>query len=159
MLKKLIIPAILAFSFASHAAALTGTGKFKKKAYKIKGTWFLAEVEGKQVIAFDEKFKTKDGPDLKIFLSKKTTGELKKNPTFIAPVALAPLKGISGKQHYVLPSDININDYKSILIHCEEFNVLWGGFNMPEPDAWKNQDSVSNLLEDSNERSASHYGS
>ena len=57
MFRKAILPVILAVAFtgafSSNASALTAKGKFAKKAHKIKGSWFLVEVEGHQVIAFD----------------------------------------------------------------------------------------------------------
>ena len=153
MLKKLIIPTILAFAFTSNAAALTGKGSFNKKAHKIKGTWYLVEVERRQVIAFDKKFNTKEGPALEILLSKQSLGDLKKSPTFTDAVAFARLKETSGKQHYVLPAEINIEDYKSVLIHCGEFNVLWGGFDMPGADFLEEQarqaeeDDIARVIE------------
>jgi len=29
-----------------------------------------------------------------------------------------------------LPADIDINDYESLLIHCEAYSVFWGGANI-----------------------------
>ena len=152
MFRKTILPVILAVAFAgafsSNASALTAKGKFAKKAHKIKGSWFLVEVEGHQVIAFDKKFETQDGTDLKILLSKKKLSKLKKNPSLTDPIALARLKDTSGEQHYVLPASINLADYKSILIHSEEANLLWGGFNMPEEsDEADQQDALSRVIE------------
>lgn len=155
MFKKLIIPTLLAIAFSGNASALTGTGKFKKKANHIQGTWYLVKVEGKQVIAFSDRFKTKTGSDLKILLSKQAIGSLEKNPTFIEPIALAKLKELSGEQHYVLPERIDITEYESILIYSEESNLLWGGFDIPKVDFFDKQqatqeDDLSRLL-DSNE--------
>ena len=135
MFKKLTFPLIAALAFAGNAFAADYTGRFEKRAKPISGTWTLAEVDGKQVIRFNNDFKTKKGPDLKIFLSKKTVANLKKKPTFIAPVRLGPIDGIKGAQEYVVPDDINLDDFESILIHCEKFNILWGGFDIPEKSA------------------------
>jgi len=44
-------------------------------------------------------------------------------------VMIAVLKSNKGAQEYVLPSNIDINDYESLLIHCEAYSVLWGGAN------------------------------
>ena len=76
MLRKFILPALMAFAFAGNASALTGKGKFDKKTHKVKGTWFLLEVEGKQVISFSKSFNTKEGPALEILLSKKSIDNL-----------------------------------------------------------------------------------
>ena len=147
MLKKFIIPTILAIAFTSNAAALDGKGSFHKKAHKIKGKWFLVEVDGKQVIAFDEKFETKAGQDLKIILSKKKMHSHKKAPTFNDAVAIARLQNVSGKQHYILPTSIDIKEYESIVIHSATSNTLWGGFNIPEKNLSENPDDIERVLE------------
>ena len=104
MLKKFIIPIICALAFATNASALTAQGKFKKKSYKIKGAWALLEIDGKQVISFHNNFKTKNGPDLKIFLSKQSLKNLDNNPTFTDPLSLGPIRSNRGCLLYTSPS-------------------------------------------------------
>ena len=31
-------------------------------------------------------------------------------------------------------SGINLDDFESILIHCESYNILWGGFDIPNTE-------------------------
>ena len=147
MLKKFIIPTILAVVFTGNAAALDGKGSFHKKAHKIKGKWYLVEVDDKQVIAFDKKFKTEVGSNLEIILAKKKMHSLGKSPKFNDAVAIARLQDVSGEQHYVLPASINIEDYESILIHSADSNLLWGGFNIPEKNLSENSDDIESVLE------------
>jgi len=135
MLKKLILPAAIALAFAGNAFATDSNGIFTKKKYKIKGSWTITQVDGKNVLKFGDDFKTKNGPDLKIFLSKKNVADLKKNPEFIAPINLGLIDSNKGAQEYILPDDINLDDYESILIHCEAYNILWGGFDIPDSEA------------------------
>ena len=135
MLKKLILPILATMVLAGNAFAADFSGTFEKKAKKIKGSWTLTHVDGQQVIRFNDDFKTKNGPDLKIFLSKKSVSNLSKNPTFIAPVSLGLINSVKGGQEYVVPADVNLADFESILIHCEEFNILWGGFDIPDSSA------------------------
>jgi len=168
MLKKLILPAICALSFflvfATNASALTAQGKFKMKSYKIKGAWALLEIEGQQVISFHSNFKTKDGPDLKLFLSKQTLRNLDKNPTFIEPLSLGPIRSHTGDQNYVLPAHIHLEDYSSLVIHCEKFNVLWGGFDIPKKsltsktrdDEWGEENELGEIFDESEN---TNYGS
>ena len=153
MLRKFILPALMAFAFAGNASALTGKGKFDKKTHKVKGTWFLLDVEGKQVISFSKSFNTKEGPALEILLSKKSIDNLDNSPTFTDAIAFAKLKNASGEQHYVLPAEINIEDYKSLVIHCGKNNLIWGGFDMPDKDFLEDQarqaeeDDIASVLE------------
>jgi len=49
---------------------------FFKKKYRIKGTWSLITRDDKRFIVFSDDFKTKNGPDLKIFLSPKSAEDV-----------------------------------------------------------------------------------
>jgi len=147
MFKKIIIPVMLAIAFAGNASAVTVKGKFNKKTHKIKGAWVIGDIDGHKVLLFDKSFETEAGPDLKILLSKKKLSKLKKTPTFVDPFTLGPLQSVSGQQHYVLPKSINIEDYKSIVIHSEETNILWGGFSVPIEGFVDDIDDIYRVLE------------
>lgn len=160
--KKVIIPALLAIAFASNASALNYKGKFKKKSYKISGAWALLEIEGHQVISFHDNFKTENGSDLKLVLSKKSIKRLDKNPEFKAPISLGLIKSTSGDQHYIVPKSVNLEDYKSVLIHSEANNVLWGGFDIPQDNSFDddNDRDTSDVFDDSSfDDSADSFGS
>jgi len=132
MLRKILFPLILAVTFSTQASALNGKGWFKKKTHKIKGTWSLKVVDGYQTITFNRYFKTEDGPDLKIVLSKQHIHKLGKNPTLKDAYVLEPLTSNKGAQTYKVPLLVEFEQYESVLIHSEELNILWGGFNIPE---------------------------
>ncbi|MEM7259314.1 MAG: hypothetical protein AAF404_18200, partial [Pseudomonadota bacterium] len=54
------------------ASAMTQSeGTWVNKQYKIKGAWEIENRDGQTVIKFKDGFKTKGGPDLKVFLSRK----------------------------------------------------------------------------------------
>ncbi len=117
----------LTLSVASAATIDQASGSWVKKDYAIKGGWSIEKRNDQNTIVFDKKFKTKNGPDLKVFLSKNSiAGATGHNATDNA-VFVAKLKKSKGKQEYVLPSDIDLSQYTSILIHCEAYSVLWGG--------------------------------
>ena len=110
-------------------AGVVDSGAWTKKQYKIKGDWEL-DVSGDQtIIRFHNNFKTKKGPDLKVFLSKKSIKDVTGRNATQDAVLVAVLKSNKGAQEYVLPANIDINDYDSVLIHSEAFSVLWGGAN------------------------------
>ena len=166
MLKKLIIPAIAVLAFTSNASALNAKGKFQKKTHKIKGAWALLEIENKQVLAFHDNFKTKNGADLKIVLSKKSIRNLTKNPTFTDPLSLGLIRSNTGDQNYIVPSNVNLEDYQSIVIHSEAENVLWGGFDIPSQNRQGGKrvfasafDGDSDESDDGYDREEGDYGS
>ncbi len=117
-----IVPAVSALQAPS--------APFVKKRYNIKGTWDIIEVEGQKIIRFNEDFKTKGGPDLKVYLSSQSITELSSENVSATSLKLSVLKSNKGRQSYIIPPDVNLSDYKSVLIHCEAFSVLWGGFDL-----------------------------
>ena len=143
MIKKLIIPALAVFAFATNASALTGKGKFKKTTQKIKGSWTLAIVQDQQIIGFDKAFETESAPDLKLVLTKQPLRSFKKNTDFGEYIDLAPLKSNAGFQYYAVPAEVNISDYKALVIHSEANNAVLGGFSIPRNKQFNDEERGS----------------
>lgn len=116
---------------ASAVSASSESGNFVKKRYSINGEWSIVEVEGETQIRFSEDFKTKGGPDLKVYLSKTPIDGLDSETASNDAQSIGVLKSKSGGQFYTVPADIKLSDFKSVIIHCEAFSVLWGGFDLP----------------------------
>ena len=116
-------------SYGSSTEA-PAASSFVKKRYNIKGTWNVIEQDGQKVIQFNDDFKTKGGPDLKLYLSSKSLSELESSDVENTSVKLSVLKSNQGAQSYIIPEGVNLSDYKSVVIHCEAFSVLWGGFDI-----------------------------
>lgn len=109
---------------------LSSKGVFSKKRYTIQGQWTVETVDGETRIIFDETFQTKGGPDLKVYLSPLPIETLSGATAASGSVKLGVLKSNRGTQSYVLPKGVSLSDYKSLVIHCEAFSVLWGGFDL-----------------------------
>jgi hypothetical protein len=43
---------------------------------------------------------------------------------------LGPLKGNIGDQNYVIPGDVNLADYKSVVVWCKQFGVLFSAADL-----------------------------
>lgn len=85
--------------------------------HKTSGTAIVVMIDGKKYLSL-ENFKTTNGPDLYVYLSKdKEAGEF---------VNLGILKGNIGNQIYEIPENVDINSYKNVLIWCRAFGVLFG---------------------------------
>lgn len=108
----------------------TRTGAFEKSSFDIKGEWQIVEENGQTIFRLSEDFKTKNGPDLKLFLSPKTVGSVTGQTAKQNAVRLGVLKSSRGTQDYVIPENIDLSQFGSILIHCEAFSKLWGGANL-----------------------------
>ncbi|ASJ70883.1 DM13 domain-containing protein [Granulosicoccus antarcticus] len=103
---------------------------FVSKKYDIKGGWQIVEENGKTLIRFDKSFKTKGGPDLKVFLSPLSIADVSGKTATDNSIQLGKLQSITGSQDYILPDGLSLEDYNSILVHCEQYSVLWGGSDL-----------------------------
>lgn len=83
---------------------VTGTAKI----YKTGNTYELAL----------ENFSSSNGPDLKVYLSKE------KQPVNF--INLGSLKSTAGNQLYAIPASVNVKDFEYALIHCQQYNHLFG---------------------------------
>ena len=43
---------------------------------------------------------------------------------------VGPLSNHKGKQRLALPATVNIGDFRSLIIHCEQYDKLWGGADL-----------------------------
>jgi Cu/Zn superoxide dismutase len=112
------------------AANSAQAGSFKKSSFNINGDWTLAQENGQTIFRLSENFKTKNGPDLKLFLSPNSVGDLTGKTVTQDGVKLAVLKSSKGAQDYIIPDTIDVSQFKSIVIHCEAFSKLWGGADL-----------------------------
>lgn len=108
----------------------TQTGSFEKSSFNIKGDWKIVQENGQTIFRVSEDFKTKNGPDLKLFLSPKTVESATGATATQNAVRLGVLKSNRGGQDYIIPANIDLSQFGSILIHCEAFSKLWGGANL-----------------------------
>ena len=79
--------------------------------------------EGNRVLRFED-FRSKNGPDLHVYLSKEVPAS-----TFAglgdSEVDLGALKGNVGNQNYDIPADVDLSQYKSVVIYCVPFHVVF----------------------------------
>jgi len=106
------------------------TGAWVEKKYGIDGGWSIEKRGDEHVISFSDDFKTKGGPDLKVFLSPQSIEEVTGRTATVDSIMIDVLKNTSGSQEYVIPASIDVSQFKSVLIHCEAYSVLWGGANL-----------------------------
>jgi len=77
-------------------------------------------------------FEAKKAPDLKIFLSKAALDDIESKNALKngEPVLVAKLTIYKGKASYNIPASIDISKYKTIMVHCEEYDKFWGGSSL-----------------------------
>ena len=61
-----------------------------------------------------EDFSISSGPDLKVYLSKNDT-----------PTDFVNLGNLTSATVYTIPTQVNVTDYKYVLIHCQQYSHLF----------------------------------
>ena len=96
---------------ATPPAQVVGTA-----GHPASGTVRIVQADGKSFVRY-ENFKTINGPDIYVYLSKDLDAK-----DF---VNLGRVRATEGNINYEIPSDVNIADYKYVLTWCKTFSVLF----------------------------------
>jgi len=104
-------------TFDTATATLLKSGTFVGTGHDVSGTASLYDSANTKFIVLDP-FMSQNGPDLRVYYS---TDE---NAT--AYISLGKLKSITGKQSYKIPDNTDIDQYKFVLIWCQQFTVRFG---------------------------------
>ena len=125
--------AVLAAVFSALASALGGaafaadlaSGDWDVQKKRISGTWSIIEKDDGRYVVLSDDFKTRKAPDLKIFLSPREAKDVtKRNAT--AGTFVGELQSAKGGQSLKIPEAVNLEDFSSLVLHCEQYTVLWG---------------------------------
>lgn len=99
-------------SMAKYAAIFSGADN-----QQVSGEAKIYLVNGKYQLKL-ENFRTDNGPDLKVYLSKKD------RPNEF--ISLGAIKSTNGNQVYDVSGTPDFSVHRFVLIHCERFNHLFG---------------------------------
>lgn len=104
---------------APENAVLKYSGNFMQGPYgnNINGKAEIFEKNGVFSLVFNENFSTSNGPDLYVYVSKE------QQP--LQFISLGKLKSVNGGQTYSFPSAVNFEEYKYVVVHCQQYNHLF----------------------------------
>ena len=106
-------------------AVATGTFVDADAVHKGSGMATLyALPDGNHLVRFED-FRTTNGPDLVVYLAKHPSPASADDVTDGGFLSLGKLKGNVGNQNYAIPSGTNVDDYNSVVIWCELFDVMF----------------------------------
>jgi hypothetical protein len=88
------------------------------------GTARVVTENGQRYLEFDAAFDTARGPLVEVILY--TGAEIPVNIAETDYITIAPLQSFEGAQRYLIPADVDLNDYQTVGIWCREFNVTFG---------------------------------
>lgn len=114
------------------AADVIRSGHFVSGEQPTHGTAQLVRQSGGVILQLDQSFQTStSGPDLVVVLHRSEDVLGTTQPPAYPLVegdytVLAPLQRYSGAQTYEIPGDINVDDYRSAVIWCRQFNATFG---------------------------------
>jgi electron transfer DM13 len=111
---ELQVSTIASGEFAGADAAHKGRGKAE----------ILQTASGAFVLRLSE-FEVTNGPDLEVYLSAAKNPGKASDVLDAQFVSLGRLKGNIGDQNYILPGDIDITNFGSVVIWCKQFSVLF----------------------------------
>lgn len=80
--------------------------------------------DGQRFLRFEE-FKVTNGPDLYVYLSGHPAPRNRAQLHEGAAFEVAVLKGNVGNQNYALPADLDLAKFKSAVIYCKRFSVIF----------------------------------
>ena len=96
------------------------SGSFKGLAHETAGRAVVVDHEGERKLTL-RAFETDPGPDLFVYL---VAGD---DPADLGDnVRLGSLKGNKGNQQYAIPTELDLDRYRTVVIWCRAFSVAFG---------------------------------
>lgn len=120
LLSAVLLPGQVAFAGDDQG------GTWTRKSQSIKGSWRIVDSADGRYLELDDAFRTRRAPDLKLFLSPLPADEITANNATSGSVLIAPLKKAKGAQRYALPDGLDLDEFQTLVLHCEQYTKLWG---------------------------------
>ncbi len=86
---------------------------------------------GRNYLEFDKAFSTFKAPKLKVILYRDNSVPFSLSPASDY-ISLAPLQNFKGKQRYLISDRIDLSQYSSVAIWCEQFNITFAYAALPQ---------------------------
>jgi hypothetical protein len=94
-------------------------------AHWAEGAGTIYRLPDGQMILRLEPFRAGNGPGLFVYLSGHPMPRSSDQMHEGGAIELAPLKGNIGNQNYVLPPGLDLDAFRSIVIYCKPFSVVF----------------------------------
>lgn len=116
-----------------ESALLLAQGEFYSVAYAGRGTVNIYQVEDIGLVLRFEDFEVEEGPDLHVFLSTQDPVENTSGVDLTDGFDVGVLKGLNGDQSYDLPADLDLTEYRSVVIWCVPCQVPFAAAPLQAP--------------------------
>lgn len=113
-------------AIAEEEVNILATGAFRDAdpGHRGTGTVEVYEEDGKRFIRFSD-FQVTRGPDLKVWLVATDNVRTARDVLNADYVSLGKLKNNRGNQKYRIPKNVDLAQYGTVVIWCEQFRVLF----------------------------------
>ena len=129
----LLFDQVVSETLTEARVVASGTFRDADRAHKGQGTARIVELPGGGAQVQLSAFEVTNGPDLEVWLSAHpdpaTSGDVSDNDW----LSLGQLKGNVGDQAYSVPAGTDLTAYKSVVIWCEQFGVLFSPAALAPP--------------------------
>ena len=85
--------------------------------------------DGSQVLRFED-LEVTNGPDLRVILTTVADPDSSEDVHAAGYIELDKLKGNVGNQNYPIPADADVDSFKSVVIYCKPFRVVFAVANL-----------------------------
>ena len=123
-------PSIETLVAAAPQSALTANNKqlaasasFVNAEKSTSGNVQIVEENGQRYLELDSTFATESGPDVFVLLHSDAVPDSYSPENY---VNLGRIQSFTGAQRYAIPADVDLSDFRSAVIWCEDFNVTFG---------------------------------
>lgn len=119
----------------ADSSDVVATGSFVDADALHKGSGMVTVINragGSNEIQFTD-FQVTNGPDLEVWLTAHPNPTSSDDVKGAAWLSLGRLKGNIGDQAYRIPDGTNLDDYKAVVIWCEQFGVLFSPAVLSRP--------------------------
>lgn len=125
-------PVFLAQARKAKQPVVLKSGSFKSGEHPTQGQARIVTQNGQSFVELGQGFKTSNlGPDLVVALHRSNNVLGSTTPPAYPLktgdyIVLAPLRKFNGAQRYVIPARVNLANFQSIVIWCQQFNATFG---------------------------------
>ena len=109
---------------AADPATLLRSGRWIEidAIHRAEGSASVWQIGERRILRFEE-FRAQNGPRLHVYLAKNVPTSLFAGAEDF--IDLGPLKGNIGNQNYELPAELDLSAYRSAVIYCVPFGVVF----------------------------------
>lgn len=129
----LLFDEVVSETLAEARVVATGDFRDADRAHKGQGSARLVELPGGGAEVQLSAFQVTNGPDLEVWLSAHPDPASSSDVADSAWISLGQLKGNVGDQAYPIPAGTDLSAYKSVVIWCEQFGVLFSPAALSPP--------------------------